>query len=658
MYSNLHLMGKPNALIHESSLYLQQHAHNPVSWLPWSTDAFDKARKENKLVLVSIGYSACHWCHVMEHECFEDEEVAALMNDLFVCIKVDREERPDVDGVYMTAVQLMTQRGGWPLNCFTLPDGKPVYGGTYFPKEQWMHILKSLQHTYATNEEKVIEYGMELTAGIAKSENVFQAAAVGDLPAEKLDELVRRWIPKMDFTEGGPTHAPKFPLPSNFDFLLHYGAIHSHDTVQSYVSLTLNKMAWGGIYDQVGGGFSRYSVDMLWKIPHFEKMLYDNGQLLGTYAAAYRYDPQPEYLRTLESVLRWLEREMTSPEGGLFAAQDADSEGVEGKYYVWNQDELKSILGKDYLWFNSLFNSQNKGFWEEDQWVLIRNESWESFLKKNPEISAQKIQQCLDSLYNVRKNRIKPGTDTKCLTAWNAMTVTGLCQAFIATSDASFLKMALQIGKWIVSFQFQENGRLWHTRQNGKSFIDGFLDDYAFTIDAFIQLQQVTADNAWLERAAELEKIARELFLDKKTMMYFFSSSETELIARKMELNDNVLPATNSVMAHNLLSLSYLNNEYAFEKQAVQMLHNMLEGMEMYGSGYSNWALLLLRLQHGLRTVEVPKNKKDEVTYLISPFLLAAYVDSEFFRVCSSGRCSLELRTIEEVLLELESVNQ
>lgn len=647
-------MSKPNALIHESSLYLQQHAHNPVAWLPWSEAAFAQAKKENKLVLVSIGYSACHWCHVMEHECFEDEEVAELMNKHFVCIKVDREERPDVDGVYMTAVQLMTQRGGWPLNCFTLPDGKPVYGGTYFPKEQWMHILKSLEHTYSTNEEKVIEYGMELTAGIAKSENIFQASPINDFPEDKLDELIRRWVPKMDFTEGGPTHAPKFPLPNNYEFLTHYGQIEQHETVQNYVSLTLNKMAWGGIYDQVGGGFSRYSVDMLWKIPHFEKMLYDNGQLLGTYATAYRYDQQPEYLRLLQSTLKWLEREMQSPEGGLFAAQDADSEGVEGKYYVWNQQELKQILGKKYDWFNALYNPQNKGYWEENHWVLLRNESWESFLKKHSDLAEADLQLCIDLLYDTRKNRIKPGTDTKCLTAWNAMTVTGLCKAYVATEDDCFLRLALQIARWIMDYQFQSNGRLWHTRQNGKSFIDGFLDDYAFTIEAFIELQQVTGNNDWIDKASQLEKKARELFFDEKSQMYFFSSVETELIARKMELNDNVLPATNSVMAHNLLSLSLLINDYSLEKHAKQMLQNMLEGMEMYGSGYSNWALLLLRFRQGVTLLKVPEVKKyQEVTGIYSPFTLLQKQAENYYSICKDGTCSLPIESWEKALEEL-----
>lgn len=649
-------MAQPNALIHEHSLYLQQHAHNPVHWVAWSPDVFERAKRENKLVLVSIGYSACHWCHVMEHECFENEEVAELMNRHFICIKVDREERPDIDGVYMTAVQLMTQRGGWPLNCFTLPDGKPIYGGTYFPKEQWMHILKSLHHTYTTDEAKVIEYGMALTAGIAKSENIREVVKDGDLSETKLDELIRRWVPKMDMTEGGPTHAPKFPLPNNFDFLLHYGALYEHETVQRYTALTLHKMAWGGIYDQVGGGFARYSVDMLWKIPHFEKMLYDNGQLLSTYATAYRYDSQPEYLRVMQTTLKWLEREMTGEEGGLFAAQDADSEGEEGKYYVWNPEELKQILGKHYDNFNLLFNPENKGYWEHENWVLIRNESWESFASKHPEMRPDVIELCLDLLYDVRKKRVKPGTDTKCLTAWNAMTISGLCDAFLATNDECFLKLALQIGSWIVKFQLHSEHRLWHTRQNGSSFIDGFLDDYAFTIDAFLKLYQVSGQHEWLELSIGLEQTARERFVDEQTLMYFFSSHETELIARKMELNDNVIPSTNSVMANNLLTLGLLADNYALELQSKQMLENISDGMETYGSGYSNWALLLLRKLQGVTKIEVPAKYSAAFRDLISPFVVLRFTEEEHFRICANGSCSLPMSNVQEVMEALEEM--
>lgn len=643
-----------NKLIRESSLYLQQHAHNPVNWEPWSEEAFARASAENKLVLVSIGYSSCHWCHVMEHESFEDEEVAAIMNKFFVCIKVDREERPDVNQVYMTAVQLMTQRGGWPLNCFTLPDGKPVYGGTYFPKEQWMHILKSLQHTYAEQPDKVLQYAEDLKEGVRQSDLIETRQTVSEFPEDKLWELVRRWKPQMDQVEGGPTHAPKFPLPNNYQFLNFYGVLKADDEVLKHVDLTLNKMAFGGIYDQVGGGFSRYSVDLLWKIPHFEKMLYDNGQLLQLYALAYKRTLNPEYKRVLDGTLTWLEREMLSPEGALYAAQDADSEGEEGKYYVWQLPELKAILGTDFSWFSDFFNPRNKGYWEHDNYVLIRNESWESFLKKNPDLSAVKISNALDSLLHERRKRIAPVTDTKCLTAWNALSVSGLLEAYHATEEAGFLKLALQIGDWILRYQLQADHTLFHTRQNGKSFTTGFLDDYATVIQAFTDLYQTTGQKIWLEEALNLAAHTLAHFYDERSGMFFFTPDDSGLIARKMELNDNVIPATNSIMAHNLLTLSELADRISYEGMSKQMLANLVDGMEQYGSGYSNWALLLLRLQAGIQMINIPQNRKQEADLsVLSPFVLFRYVDEPDFSVCAGQQCSLPLNTWEAVLHEL-----
>lgn len=644
-----------NELINESSLYLQQHAHNPVNWVAWSNEAFEQAKRENKLVLVSVGYSACHWCHVMEHECFEDEEVATLMNKFFVCIKVDREERPDVDQVYMTAVQLMTQKGGWPLNCFTIPDGRPIYGGTYFPKEQWMHVLRSLHHTYENDPEKVLEYATQLTEGVRNSELIEVAKPISAFPEEKLEELVRRWQARMDQVEGGPTHAPKFPLPNNYKYLLHHGQVYENEAVLKQVTLTLHKMALGGIYDQIGGGFSRYSVDMLWKVPHFEKMLYDNGQLLELYAHAYRFDPNPEYKRVLTSTLNWLEREMTSDEGGLFAAQDADSEGEEGKYYVWNLEEIKAVLGNEKAqWYWELYNPQNKGHWEHNNWILLRDETFEAFLKRHPSLTEKEIISANEALFAERKRRIAPGTDTKCLTAWNAMTITGLCAAFRATADDSFKLMALKIGRWILSHQLTAEGKLWHSYQNGRAFIDGFLDDYAFVIEAFIELYQLTADENWLEKALLLEKTTAHSFYDATSGMYFFSSENSELIARKMELGDNVIPSTNSVMGHNLLQLFHLTDQFTFEQKAKQLLTNMLDGMEQYGSGYSNWALLLLRFQEGIACIKVPKTENSfELQQLISPFHLLKFEEQAFFSVCADGACSPALEHLEAVKQEL-----
>lgn len=647
-----------NELIHESSLYLQQHAHNPVNWVPWSKEAFEQAEKEQKLVLVSIGYSACHWCHVMEHECFEDEEVAALMNKHFVCIKVDREERPDVDQVYMTAVQLMTQRGGWPLNCFTIPNGQPIYGGTYFPKEQWMHVLKSLNQTYTSEPEKVLEYAKELSDGVQQSDLIAVAEPVSPFPTDKLWELVRRWQSRMDMVEGGPTSAPKFPLPSNLEFLLHYGLLEKNEQIQKYVDLTLHKMALGGIYDQVGGGFSRYSVDVLWKIPHFEKMLYDNGQLLSVYAQAYAQTKTPEYKRVLDQTLEWLEREMQSEEGGLFAAQDADSEGVEGKYYVWTKEEIESALGENASWFWQFYNPGNKGYWEDQQWVLLRNETWEEFCKANPSVTPSKIQDQLDTLLHIRKKRIAPVTDTKCLTAWNALTITGLVEAFKATEDHAYLKLALQIAKWLRKYQTTGDFQLFHTRQNQKSFITGFLDDYATTIQAFLSLYQITGDEADLNFARELCNYTLTHFYDEKSGMFFFTSDDHDLIARKMEINDNVIPSTNSIMANNLLTLSLLVDNLDYEAKAKQMLQNVIEGMEQYGSGYSNWALLLHRFQQEVRLLTIPKTPEWNLfRKQSSPFLLVRYSDDNEATVCAAGLCSIPMVHVREVEDYLENLD-
>jgi uncharacterized protein YyaL (SSP411 family) len=360
---------KPNDLIHESSLYLQQHAHNPVDWKPWSQQAFEQAKQENKLVLVSIGYSACHWCHVMEHECFENEELAAYMNQHFVCIKVDREERPDIDQIYMTAVQLMTQRGGWPLNCFTLPDGRPIYGGTYFPKDQWMNVLKSLVYTQEKDPERVLEYAAQLEEGVAKSELIAVPSPVEKWSDEKLHEMLVRWSRSFDSLEGGPTKAPKFPLPNNYLFLLEFARYFQDEKVKNHVELTLDKMLQGGIYDQIGGGFARYSVDMLWKVPHFEKMLYDNGQLIQLYSEAYRFFKKDSYKDLVYQTVAWLQREMQDESGAFYSALDADTEGEEGKFYCWSKEELQQLLDEDFEWVKDYYNVNQRGYWEEEKYI-------------------------------------------------------------------------------------------------------------------------------------------------------------------------------------------------------------------------------------------------------------------------------------------------
>jgi len=590
-------MGKvANELINESSPYLLQHAYNPVRWLRWSESVFELAKKENKMVLVSIGYSACHWCHVMERECFEDEQVAELMNKLFINVKVDREERPDVDQVYMSAVQLMSQKGGWPLNCFTLPDGRPIYGGTYFPKEQWLHILKSLFHTFTNDRVRVEEYASNLLQGITASELITAAKKFVTFDRSKLAELHKQWSSTFDRIHGGPNRAPKFPLPNNYEFLLDYQLNTGEVALKEYIKLTLNKMALGGIYDHAGGGFSRYSVDKTWKVPHFEKMLYDNGQLISLYSKGYRRFQKPLYKRLVYQTIEWLAREMMHEKGAYYSALDADSEGVEGKLYVWSLEELKPLLGKDYSWVEEFYSLNENGLWEEGNYILLRQYSDLEFQKKrnwSADVFDENIKRVNRLLLSVRDARIQPGLDDKCLTSWNAIILKGLCHAYSVFLEQEFLERALKTAGWLLECQLKANGGLWHSYKNGSSSIDGFLEDYAHTISAFIALYKVTYNEDWLYKAKKLTEHTLKHFLDPKSKMFFFTSADTKLIARKMEINDNVLPASNSVMARNLYYLSKYFDNTEFEATARQMLTNVYDGMEKYGSGYSNWAILL-----------------------------------------------------------------
>lgn len=656
-----------NDLIKESSPYLLQHAHNPVDWHAWSPDIFERAKKENKMVLISVGYSACHWCHVMEHESFEDEEVAQLMNELFINVKVDREERPDVDNLYMNAVQLMTQRGGWPLNCFTLPDGRPIYGGTYFPKEQWMNILRSLKHTFENDLPKVIEYAEKLHEGIKNSDLIQKNESEQAFGMDKLEELVLRWKKSFDRSEGGTSRAPKFPLPNNYSFLLDYGNSKNDEELQAYVGLTLDKMALGGLYDQVGGGFTRYSVDMLWKVPHFEKMLYDNAQLLALYSKGYEAFQRPLYKRIVEQTINWLNREMADTEGAFFAALDADSEGEEGKYYCWTESELEKVLGKDFGWVSLLYSVNQRGYWEDGKYILLRTMDDNSFCKQmgwTMDFLEKEILRINDLLLNKRKERTPPGLDDKLLTSWNAMLITGLCKAYEVFQEDEYLHMALKIGRWIKKHQFSLDGKLYRTRKGGVSRIDGFLEDYAHVIEAFLALHQITLDHEWLEKSFAMTNFVLKNFQDKESKMFYFSEENTELIARKMEFNDNVIPSSNSVMATNLFKLGTLFSKREWIEDSKQMLRNVYDGMEMYGSGYSNWASLLLNnIEPFYLVVCSGKQMSTELLSLGSKvnYLIVNENSNElevvkekqgttgYYHVCYDGTCLLPTTDIEKV---------
>ncbi|WP_417611323.1 thioredoxin domain-containing protein [Owenweeksia hongkongensis] len=595
-----------NQLINETSPYLLQHAHNPVDWNPWGEEAFAKAEKENKLVIVSIGYSACHWCHVMEHQSFEDSAAAALMNEHFISIKVDREERPDVDQVYMTAVQLMTGHGGWPLNVITLPDGRPIWGGTYFPKDGWMRSLQSIVEVYHDDPEKVLEYAEKLTEGVVQSELVSPNETPSDYSKEEIDLLFKNWSKNFDKKEGGSAGAPKFPMPVGYEFLQEYASLTGNEEAMQQLNLTLRKMALGGIYDQVGGGFSRYSVDDEWKVPHFEKMLYDNGQLVSLYSRAYQKTKSPLYKNIVTQTIEWLERDMLGPDGEFYSALDADSEGEEGKYYVWPEVELKEIIGEvEWEDFTNYFDLK-KGKWE-GRIVLMRKDDSEN-------TDSAKVKAWEQELLKVRAERVAPGLDDKSLTSWNALMITGLVDAYKAFGDSHYLGLAKKNGEWLLKNQVRKDGSLFHSYKKGKSSIDGLIEDYTFAIQGFLDLYEATFDVKYLDEANVWMKYAKANFEDEGTGLFFTRSKNSkQLIAKSMEVHDNVIPAANSVMAHNLFHLYHLTGNESYLAQSEKMV-GQIDKVRLitYPESFSNWARVLLSFKYPFYEVAIVGNEADE----------------------------------------------
>jgi uncharacterized protein YyaL (SSP411 family) len=634
-----------NSLIHESSPYLLQHAHNPVDWLPWGNEARSRASKENKLILVSIGYAACHWCHVMERECFEDQEVAALMNKYFVCIKVDREERPDVDQVHMEAVQMMTRQGGWPLNCFTTPDGKPIYGGTYFPKPKWISILRQLNKVWNADPEQVNAYGDKLLAGMEVS-GVIEPDVDGlTFDIEILEDSIAKWKQQFDPEWGGPNKAPKFPLPTNYTFLMHYGKWNKDVEVLRHVTRTLDKMAQGGIYDQVGGGFARYSTDVEWKVPHFEKMLYDNAQLLGLYAEAYQAFANDEYLEICKGIKSWLYREMRHPSGGYYSALDADSEGVEGLFYTFNQDFPKEdeAIGQAFARF---YHTGINALWE-GRIIPVRKTSFEkqAEIEDVPESELVKDWNALNKeLLQLRSAKVRPALDDKCLCSWNAMLASAFAKSYIYTGDVRDLDEARNIMRFVErNMTNHDTGGLFHTWKNNVAKVDGFLEDYAFAIEAYILLYQADFDFKWLKKAKSMAFLTLDRFYDDTKGIFFFTPIEqTDLISRPVELSDNVIPSSNAVMAQNLDTLAAYFDLGHFREKAERLLGAMPQSIIQYGAGYSHWADLHLRKAMGSPEIVVTGDQSNDVinalreTYM--PLAISAAGNGQYTEGIFTGR--------------------
>jgi uncharacterized protein YyaL (SSP411 family) len=714
-----------NHLINESSPYLLLHAHNPVDWYPWGREALEKAKKENKLLIISIGYAACHWCHVMEEESFSNEEVAEVMNKHFVSIKVDREERPDIDQVYMDAAQLLTGQGGWPLNAVALPDGRPIFAGTYYPKHQWVQILEKIHQLYSANPQQIEQQAGNLTNGIrTASAGDFNPGEPGFDP-QAADQIVDNWKNIIDFEWGGERRAPKFPLPIGYRFLLTYHYLTQNNADKQAlgkkaleaVKVTLDRMAMGGIYDQAGGGFARYSTDAFWKVPHFEKMLYDNGQLVSLYSYAYQLTKDSLYKTVVYETLEFVERELTSPQvpnggRGFYSSLDADAEGEEGKFYIWTKSEIQNLLGKDAQLIIDYYNITDSGNWEKGRNILFRTKPDEVFAAEK-KITVQQLQEQVakakKQLLAARSQRFRPALDDKILTAWNALMLTGYVDAYRVFDDKKFLERALENAGFILNNMLSDNGRLNRNYKEGKSSINAFLDDYAFTIQAFISLYQATFDEKWLSCAEKLLKYTLEHFFDPKSGMFYYTSDQDPgLIARKMEIPDNVIPASNSQMAVNL----YLLGEYFYQegvgdpnpftvrqtpffrsfiskvcqknkvseniskkeyiKKSKQMLNNVKVDMVRNGPYYANWALLLTYFIHPIVEVAIvgdeweARRKELDQNYLphmlltggktegTLPLLAGKLIQGQTtIFVCKNKACQLPSTNVQEALKQL-----
>ncbi|WP_316794047.1 thioredoxin domain-containing protein [Pedobacter frigoris] len=663
---------EPNSLIKASSPYLLQHAYNPVNWYEWGTEALEKAKSENKLILVSIGYSACHWCHVMERESFENHEVAEVMNQHFICIKVDREERPDIDQIYMLAIQLMTGSGGWPLNCICLPDQRPIYGGTYFKKEDWINVLLSVADLWKNDPDKAKQYADRLTDGIRNAEKIVPNIKQEDYTEVQLKEITDPWKLYFDMSEGGYNRAPKFPLPNNWQFMLRYSRLMNDDATHVSALLTLEKMAMGGIYDHVGGGFARYSVDGQWHVPHFEKMLYDNGQLISLYAEAYQYSHNPLFKDIVAETVIWLEREMTSEEGLFYSALDADSEGVEGKFYVWDKKEFEAIVGEDAELLAGYYHVTEEGNWEEEQTnILLTRFSLDEYadVRGLTIIDLQKkIRAAKAKLLEARSKRVRPGLDDKCLTAWNAMAIKGLAEAAEIFNQEHYYQLAVRAADFIIGDLGAEDGGLYRNYKNGKASIPGFLDDYAFFIDALISLYQCDFSEHWLREARRLTDYVLSNFEDMESPMLFYTADSGEaLIARKHEVMDNVIPSSNSVMAQNLHKLGLLFDHEGYSRKAADMLAAVHPQIKTYGSAYSNWAIQLLNEVFGVNEIaltgeDVSEQKRLLNTHYIPNKITLSGTNSELpllkdkqsfetkIYICRNKVCQLPVATVDEAL--------
>ncbi|MBT8262567.1 MAG: thioredoxin domain-containing protein [Bacteroidia bacterium] len=672
-----------NELIHETSPYLLQHAHNPVNWKAWNEETLNLAKAEKKLIILSVGYAACHWCHVMEKESFEDSTVAAVMNDNFINIKVDREERPDVDQIYISAVELMTGRAGWPLNVITLPDGRPVWGGTYFRKEDWIKSIEKIQELYEDEPQKLIEYADRLEEGIKSMDLV--TFNTGDVDFVNYDSsmLIENWSRNFDNRFGGYNRAPKFMMPNNYHYLLRNAVANQDKDLLEYVTLTLDKMAYGGVYDHIGGGFARYSTDDRWHVPHFEKMLYDNAQLVSLYSDAYAITKNPLYQEIVRETLTFIKEELTHESGAFYSSLDADSETEtgeleEGAYYIYSKTELEALLGSDFELFKSYYNINSFGKWENDHFVLIRTKSDQEITEEfsiSYEVLESKKKNWKSMLLEYRNQRPRPRLDDKSLTSWNGLMLKGYVDAYKVFQNEGYLEVALKNARFIIENQLQPSGALYHNYKDGRSTINGYLEDYAAVIESFIALYEVTLDEKWLGYSVDLADYCFEKFYNSdKGMFYFTSEDDPKLVTRNIDYRDNVIPASNSIMAKNLFKLSHFYEKPKYAETAKQMLKNVQPEMEQYPGGFSNWLDLMANYQNDYYEVvvmgEAALEKVNEINANYIPNKLIAgstsssnsyllkgrFSDGEtLIYVCVNNTCKLPVRDTKRALSTIKA---
>jgi uncharacterized protein len=611
-----------NRLIKESSPYLLQHAHNPVNWYPWGDEALQKAKAENKVILVSIGYAACHWCHVMEKESFENEAVAKQMNENFINIKIDREERPDLDHIYMDAVQAMTGSGGWPLNVFLTPEAKPFYGGTYFPpvnahnRASWTETLQGITKAWNERKNEIESQAENLLAHIQQSNNFSNIAASASdntFTKENCKLVAANILKQADTVWGGFGKAPKFPQTFTIQYLFQYHYFTGDAAALAQALLSLNKMLEGGIYDHAGGGFSRYSTDAEWLAPHFEKMLYDNALLLNILCDAYQITKQKKYERAIREIIDFAVRELSDSAGGFYAALDADSEGEEGKFYVWSKAEVQQILGVDEDVFCEFYDVTDKGNWEGKNILRI--------LKSHEIFAAEKgiaasdlestLKDCLQKLLNRRSKRIRPITDDKILLGWNALMVTALCKAAAALGEDNYRVLAETTMDFIFK-AFKKNDdsiECFHTYKQGIAKYPAFLDDYACLIQACIKLQEVTSNIKYLDSAKEMTQFVIDNFKDETTGYFFFThKNQQDIILRKKEVYDGATPSGNSIMAENLYYLSVVFDNAVWRQFADKIISALAPAILRHPTSFAIWASLLLKYTFGINELVITGN--------------------------------------------------